>query len=239
VSTSTTRTPIEPELIGIKAGFFIMGNDDGSDDEKPAHEVWVDSFLIAKYTITNHEYDVFLKASQYPVTPPFFKDPNFNNPMQPVVGVSWFDANAYCQWLLELTGRRYRLPTEAEWEYAARSGSPKNIYPWGSRNWQEWPDLHNRFEKGPEEVGSFEANPFGIHDMGMNVHEWCTDWYDANYYYYSPGWNPAGAQDGTRRASRGGSWRHQIKITRCAARSSLPPGMRYADYGFRVSLTLP
>lgn len=231
------KTPIEPELVEIKGGFFVMGSDEGPDDEKPAHEVWVDSFLIAKFTITNHEYDVFVKASKYPVAPPFGKDPNFSHPMQPAVGISWFDANAYCQWLVELTGNQYRLPTEAEWEYAARSGSAKNSYPWGARNWEESPDLHARFEKGPEVIGSFEPNAFGIHDMGMNVHEWCSDWYDANYYYYSPAWNPAGAQDGTRRASRGGSWRHQIKITRCAGRSSLPPGMRYADYGFRVALS--
>jgi formylglycine-generating enzyme len=234
---STARTPIEPELVEIKAGFFIMGSDVGPDDEKPAHEVWVDSFEIGKYTITNHEYEVFVKASKYPVAPPFIKIDDFNHPMQPVVGISWFDANAYCQWLVEFSGRHYRLPTEAEWEYAARAGSAKNIYPWGTRKWEEWPELHTRFEKGPEVVGSFEPNPFGIHDMGINVHEWCSDWYDANYYFYSPGWNPSGAQDGTRRASRGGSWRHQIKITRCAARSSLPPGMRYADYGFRVALS--
>jgi sulfatase modifying factor 1 len=234
----STRTPIEPELVEIKGGFFMMGSDEGPDDEKPAHEVWVDSFLIARFTITNHEYEIFVKASKYPVALPFGKDPNFSDPMLPAVGISWFDANAYCQWLVELTSNHYRLPTEAEWEYAARSGSAKNTYPWGTRNWEDWPDLHTRFEKGPGAIGSFEPNAFGIHDMGMNVHEWCSDWYDANYYYYSPAWNPAGAQDGTRRASRGGSWRHQIKITRCAARSSLPPGMRYADYGFRVALSM-
>jgi formylglycine-generating enzyme required for sulfatase activity len=223
-------------LVQIKGGFFIMGSDEGPDDEKPAHEVWVDNFLIGKYTIINHEYDTFVKASKYPVAPPFGKDSNFNDPMQPVVGVSWFDANAFCQWLAELTRNSYRLPTEAEWEYAARSGNARNLYPWGTRGWSDWPELHDRFKNGPEPIGSFEANAFGISDMGMNVHEWCSDWYDANYYYYSPGWNPKGAQDGTRRSSRGGSWRHQIKITRCAARSSLPPGMRYADYGFRVVL---
>jgi formylglycine-generating enzyme required for sulfatase activity len=98
----------------------------------------------------------------------------------------------------------------------------------------EWPELHALFQNGPEPVGSFEPNSFGIHDMGMNVHEWCSDWYDPVYYKNSPVKNPKGPAAGSRRSSRGGSWRHQIKITRCAARSSIPPDFRYADYGFRL-----
>ena len=228
------RTPVEPETVRIKGGFFVMGCDEGSDDEKPAHEVWVDPFFIAKYTVSNNDYEVYLKASQYPVTPPFMKDADFCHPMQPVIGISWHDAVAYCEWLGKMSSRTYRLPTEAEWEFAATSGRRDNIYPWGKGTWEQRTDLHMRFQNGPEPVGSFEPNTLGLYDMGLNVHEWCSDWYDKNYYLYSPAWNPKGAQDGTRRASRGGSWRHQIKITRCAARSSLPPGMRYADYGFRV-----
>jgi len=211
-----------------------MGNDEGADDERPAHEVWVDPFHISKYTITNEEYSVFLKSSQYPVVPPFNSDPNLNQPPQPVVGVSWFDATSYCHWLSEYSGKNYRLPTEAEWEFSARGGLQKNIYPWGSRNWNELTDWHSRFQTGPEPVGSFEPNSFGIFDMGINVHEWCSDWYDKNYYFCTPAWNPKGPQDGTRRSSRGGSWRHQIKISRCSSRTSLPPRMQYADYGFRL-----
>lgn len=233
-----TRTPIEPELVEVKGGFFVMGNDEGPDDERPAHEVWVDPFCMAKYCVTNHEYDTFVKTHKYPVQPPFGKEPNFNNPLQPVVGINWFDATAYCQWMSELSGRQYRLPYEAEWEFAACNGSRENVYSWGKRTWQEWPELHTRFQNGPEPVGSFEPNVLGIHDLCMNIHEWCSDWYHKGYYLYSPPWNPKGAQDGTRRSSRGGAWRHQIKITRCAARSSLPPGMRYSDYGFRVVLDL-
>lgn len=228
------KTLIEPELVEAKGGFFLMGSDEGVDDERPAHEVWVDPFLIGKYTITNQEYEIFVNVSKCPVPLPFRNDPNFNHPTQPIVGVNWFDANAYCHWLSELTGCHYRLPTEAEWEFAARSGSSKNLYPWGTRGWKEWPELHSRFRSGPEPVGSFEPNILGICEMGMNVHEWCSDWYDAKYYQYSPARNPKGAQESTRRSSRGGSWRHQLKITRCSARSSLPPGMRYADYGFRL-----
>ena len=229
------KTPLEPEMVEVKGGFFIMGCDEGSDDEKPAHEVWVDPFCIAVYTVTNHDYEIFLKATRYPVTPPFLKDPDFSHPMQPVTGTSWHDAAAFCEWLSDMSRRQYRLPTEAEWEFAATAGKRENTYPWGKRDWEQRSDLHMRFQNGPELVGSFEANALGIHDMGINVHEWCADWYDNRYYTHSTAWNPKGAQDGTRKASRGGSWRHQIKITRCSARSSLPPGMRYADYGFRVA----
>lgn len=230
-----SKTPVEPEMIRVKGGFFIMGCDEGADDEKPAHEVWVDPFFIAVCPITNHDYEIFLKSTRYPVEPPFAKDPDFGHPLQPVTGTSWHDAAAFCEWLSSLSGRNYRLPAEAEWEYAATAGKHENTYPWGKRNWEQRPELHMRFQNGPEPTGSFEPNELGIHDMGMNVHEWCSDWYDNRFYTYSPAWNPKGAQDGTRKASRGGSWRHQIKITRCSARSSLPPGMRYADYGFRIA----
>lgn len=219
---------IEPEMISISGGVFLMGSESGADDEKPIHEVFVSSFQIARYPITNREFAQFA-ADQ------ISHDSNFNHRDQPVTSINWFDAIAYCEWLSKQTGKSYRLPTEAEWEFAATAGDPKNIYPWGTRDWNQRPELHSRFQNGPECVGSFEPNPFGIHDMGMNVHEWCSDWYDQNYSH-SPHENPKGPSNGERRASRGGSWRHQIKITRCAARSSIPPIMRYADYGFRVAI---
>src|SRR5262249_41176618 len=145
--------------------FFIMGSDNGADDEKPAHETWVDPFYMAIYTVTNHEYEVFLKATQYPVTPPFLKDPDFSHPMQPITGVSWHDSVAYCEWLSAMSRRSYRLPTEAEWEFAGTCGIQENIYPWGKASWEERPDLHMRFQNGPEPVGSFVPNALGIHDM--------------------------------------------------------------------------
>jgi formylglycine-generating enzyme required for sulfatase activity len=220
---------IEPELISIEGGVFLMGSEIGADDEKPLHEVYVSPFQIARYPITNREFAQFA-ADQ------ISHDSNFNHPDQPVTSVSWFDAVAYCDWLSNQTGKSYRLPTEAEWEFAATAGDPKNIYPWGTRDWQQRSELHSRFQNGPETVGLFEPNGLGIHDMGMNVHEWCSDWYANNYYAQSPRENPKGPSNGDRRSSRGGSWRHQIKITRCAARSSIPPMMRYADYGFRVAI---
>jgi formylglycine-generating enzyme len=216
------------ELISIPGGTFLMGSENGSDDEKPVHEVCVDPFEIGIFPITNRQFQEFA-THQSPQL-------NLDHPEQPVTSVSWFDAVAFCEWLREKTAKMYRLPTEAEWEFAATAGNSTNIYPWGTRTWNECPELHQHFQKGPEVVGLFEPNKFGIHDMGMNVHEWCSDWYDREYYSVSPRENPKGPLNGTRRSSRGGSWRHQIKITRCAARSSIPPGMQYADYGFRVAL---
>ncbi len=203
-----------------------MGSENGSDDERPVHKVFVSPYQIGRFPVTNREFKEFAVNHSL--------QPGFDHPDQPVTSVSWFDAVAYCDWLSKETGKLYRLPTEAEWEFAATSGNPRNIYPWGIRTWDEWPELHQRFLNGPETVGSFNPNEFGIHDMGMNVHEWCCDWYDREYYSSSLFENPKGPPKGTRRSSRGGSWRHQIKITRCAARSSIPPGMRYADYGFRI-----
>jgi formylglycine-generating enzyme required for sulfatase activity len=221
-------------VIQIRAGSFFMGDETGNPDECPVHEVTIGTFLIGKCTVTNEEFRKFLNATGHPFPDHYLNEPNFCNSLQPVVAVSWFDATEYCRWLSQTTGRRYRLPTEAEWEYTARSGSPENVYPWGKEKWDQLPELHHCFQNGPEKVGSFRANSFGIHDMGFNVHEWCQDWYDAAYYQQSPALSPTGPATGTRRASRGGSWRHQIKITRCAARSSIPPDYRYADYGFRV-----
>jgi len=217
------------DFVHVHGGSFLMGDDSGNDDEKPVHDVFVDPFYIGKFTVTNRDFREFLNATDYN-----FPGHTATDLLHPVINVNWFDAVEYCRWLSSATGDRYRLPTEAEWEYAARSGRAENMYPWGTRNWNELPELHTRFQNGPEQVGSFDPNSFGIHDMGMNVHEWCSDWYDRLYYRNSPVYNPKGPASGTRRSSRGGSWRHQIKITRCAARSSIPPDYRYADYGFRL-----
>jgi formylglycine-generating enzyme required for sulfatase activity len=197
-----------------------MGSDDGADDERPVHRVWVNAFEIAATQVTNREYAAFRDVTQV------------DQPERPVVGVSWFDAVQYCEWLSNVAGRRIRLPTEAEWECAARGGVEGLRYPWGE---EPPPDYGLRWLNGPEPVASAAPNNFGVYDMCTNVHEWCSDWYGADYYRVSPDRNPRGPDSGSRRASRGGSWRHQLKISRCAARSSIPPEFRYADYGFRVA----
>ncbi|HWF13139.1 MAG TPA: SUMF1/EgtB/PvdO family nonheme iron enzyme [Candidatus Acidoferrales bacterium] len=226
-----------PHMCSIPEGYFQMGCDAGRDDEKPAHRIWVDAFELAAFQTTNSQYARFLENTAR-APPSLWSDPDFNNPEQPVVAVSWFEADAYCQWLSGLTDKKFRLPTEAEWERAARGGVEAEVFPWGDCSPENLPNYANRWKSGPEPVGLYAPNAYGLFNMGDNVHEWCADWYDASYYLVSPERNPQGPSSSSRRASRGGSWRHHIKVTRTAARSSIPPQLKYADYGFRVAASL-
>ena len=226
-----------PEILEIPGGEYLMGQDDGRDDERPVHEVSVRPFGLGRFQITNEQYDVFCSSSGHDPTK-FRNNDELNQPLQPVTGTSWFDAVAYCEWLSARTGKRFRLPAEAEWEWAARGGLAGQLYPWGNEPVTDREDYHTRWRTGPAPVGTSLPNGFGLHDMCENVHEWCTEWYDPKYYEASPRNNPPGPSARKRRASRGGAWRHQIKISRCAARSSIPPELEYADYGFRVACKL-
>lgn len=221
-------------MLVIPAGWFLMGSDTGQENEQPVHRVWVDAFELAECQVTNAEYAKFLAATKHRA-PLHRNDANFSDPQQPVVAPSWFDAVAYCEWLSGIAGRRYSLPTEAEWERAARGGAEQKQFPWGDEPAQELRNYISRWTNGPEPVGQAERNAYGLCDIGANVHEWCADWFGAEYYRASPERNPQGAAAGQRRSSRGGSWRHQIKVSRCAARSSIPPEFQYADYGFRIA----
>jgi formylglycine-generating enzyme len=233
-SAGAQSPALQPDLAHIPEGWFWMGSEMGQDNERPVHRVWVDGFYLAACQVTNADYSRFLRATRsHP--PPFWDDPNFKHPEQPVVAVSWFEAMKYCDWLSTGTGRCYRLPTEAEWERAARGGAESKIFPWGDAPPPSRPDGEELWKNGPEPVAQTTPNAFGLYDLCQNVHEWCSDWYQANYYAVSPKRNPRGPESGERRASRGGSWRHHIKVTRVAARSSIPPEFRYADYGFRVA----
>lgn len=213
-----------------------MGSEHGQEAERPVHRVWVDAFEMAIYQVRNRDFAVFLEATAHPA-PPGWNDTDLNYPDQPVVAVSWFEAVKYCEWLSAVSGRRYRLPTEAEWERAARGGRDGCLYLWGDEAPQDRPEYTRRWGgqvRGPLPVGGDAPNAFGIYDLCENVHEWCADWFEPDYYAVSPDHNPPGPSAGTRRASRGGSWRHHVKASRCAARSSIPPEFQYADYGFRV-----
>jgi sulfatase modifying factor 1 len=218
----------------IPEGWFLMGSETGQDNERPVHRVWIDTFELAVCQVTNAEYGIFLVATP-DRQPLHWGDPDFSHPEQAVVGTSWFDAVAYCEWLSQITSRHFRLPTEAEWERAARGGAEQKLYPWGDELPDSLPYYAARWKTGPEPVGHAEKNAYGLCDIGANVHEWCADCFEAEYYAASPERNPQGPANGTRRASRGGSWRHYTKVSRCAARSSIPPEFRYADYGFRVA----
>jgi len=224
-------------MITIPAGEFLMGCESGAANERPVHRVLVDEFAIGRFAVTNRLYRLFIESSDHEA-PSGWSHLRFNHPDQPVTSVSWSDAAAYCEWLSKKAGKLYRLPTEAEWERAARGGLEGKLYTWGDEAPQLQPNYKELWLNGPERVGQRPPNGFGLYDISENVHEWCSDWYDEHYYANSPASNPKGPQFGTRRASRGGSWRHQIKITRVAARSSIPPNFKYSDYGFRCAMSL-
>jgi iron(II)-dependent oxidoreductase len=233
MSSRAAAPELIPTLILIPSGWFLMGCETGQDNEKPVHRVWVGDFLLAITQVTNAQYASFLRDTRS-AAPPFWSDPNFDPPQQPVVGVSWFEAMRYCEWLSAGTGKHFRLPTEAEWERAARGRREGELYPWGNLPPQSLPGYAARWQNGPEPAGQGEPNGYGLYNMCDNVHEWCSDWFSPDFYAISPDHNPSGPETGERRASRGGSWRHHIKMSRCAARSSIPPEFQYADYGFRV-----
>jgi formylglycine-generating enzyme required for sulfatase activity len=229
---------MSPEIVIIPAGSFLMGSDRGQENERPVHRVWLDGFAIGKFPVSNRAYKICVEDKAVP-PPPFWSEPMFSDPDQPVVGVSWDEAVAYCQWLSQGLGQAFRLPTEAEWERAARGGRESALYPWGDKPPSErpYPGIDSE-SGGPPRVSDGEPNGFGLYAMSEGVHEWCSDYYDYDYYRHSPETNPQGPAGGQRRSSRGGSWRHRIKFSRCAARSSLPPAFKYADYGFRIAMTI-
>jgi len=237
MATAFSQFPLDsldPLLVTIPAAWFLMGSASGQDCERPVHRVWVDAFLVSATQVTNAEYQRFVHLTKCE-PPPFWDDVHLNQPRQPVTGVSWFEADRYCQWLRSQTGHGYRLPTEAEWERAARGDFEQKEFPWGNELPQSFPDYSTRWQHGPEPVAHHAPNTFGLYNICDNVHEWCSDWYDANYYATSPERNPRGPDQGQRKSSRGGSWRHHVKVARCSARSSIPLEFHYADYGFRVA----
>jgi formylglycine-generating enzyme required for sulfatase activity len=179
------------------------------------------AFGLGRTAVANQDYAQFV-ASGAPA-PPWWSHPDFSSADQPVVGVSWFEAEAYCEWLSAALGGRWRLPTAAEWEWAARGGLEGCATPWG----EILPpgEIPEGPLASPWPVGRGTPNGYGLFDMGTIVHEWCAD----------PVADPR-APEGERRVSCGGSWRHRVRWSPPSARSSLPPSFRYADYGFRVLL---
>ncbi len=175
-------------------------------------------FFLGRTPVTNLEYAPVIAVGRV-AEPPWWIDPNFSSPRQPVVGVSWEEAMAYCAWLGESDGGLWRLPTEAEWEIAACGGLVAPRTAWGDAVPEG--EIPGGPISGPWEAGRGTPNGFGLMDMSTIVHEWCLDWDEA-------------PREPRRRASRGGSWRHEIRWSAPSARASLPPGYRYSDYGFRV-----
>lgn len=209
----------------IPGGAFRMGSEDGRPDEQPVHVAEIAAVSMGTTPVTVEQYSHFL-AGWRMEPPPWWTDPDFGVPDQPVVGVSWFEAALFADWLSQETGGRWRLPSEAEWERAARGGIEGGRTVWGDA--VPAGEIPEGPLNAPWPVGRGTPNPYGLLDMGTIVHEWCSDRY-----------RPYGATgDGQlaeeRRVSRGGSWRHKQRWSSPSARSSLPPSSRYSDYGFRV-----
>ena len=215
-------------MVLIPAGEFQMGSDMGEDDELPIHTVYIDAFYMDVFEVTNAQYGKFMKETGYKA-PRYWEDQSLNKPDQPVVGVVWDDAIAYCKW----AGKR--LPTEAEWEKAARGGLVGKSYPWGDES-----DIISMEESGgvtsagTYPVGSIKPNNYGLYDMDGNAWEWCLDWYNEEYYAKSVKNNPKGPESGKNRVLRGGSWSAGVYYPlRVAYRYSLNPDQTSNLVGFR------
>jgi formylglycine-generating enzyme required for sulfatase activity len=221
-------------FVRIPEGWFLMGDDEGPEDQGPTHRVWVDAFDLAVYPVTCQQYRAFLQATSHE-QPRDWRSIAIADDL-PVVGVSWTDCEAYCAWRSRSAGGEgVRLPTEAEWERAARGGLEGRRYPCGDEIPIWIPNDGRGPLAGPWSVRLGDPNGFGLFGIAANIHEWCADWYASGYYAISAERNPVGPPSGTRRASRGGSWRHALTISHCATRSRIDPTYRYTDYGFRVA----
>jgi formylglycine-generating enzyme required for sulfatase activity len=225
-TAARTSDPFAGQMKYISSGTFQMGsNENEYDDEKPIHSVTLSSFNMSKYEVTQKQWRDIMGSN-----PSNFK--NCDN--CPVEQVSWNDIQDFIKKLNAKTGKNYRLPTEAEWEYAARGGQSYKYA--GSDNIDNvaWYGSNSSSKTHP--VGQKSANGYGLYDMTGNVWEWCSDWYDSDYYSSSPSSNPKGASSGANRVLRGGSWSNISEYCRTANRIRNTPTDRYNDYGFRLVL---
>ena len=230
-----------PEMVVIPSGRFLMGSaqGEGNDDERPQHEVIIpQAFAMGRYPVTFADYDVFAQESSRALP----DDEGWGRGKQPVINVSWEDAAAYCQWLSDQTGRTYRLPSEAQWEYAARAGTTSRYW-WGDepgKNRGNFDGSGSQWSgKQTSPVDAFAANPFGLFDVHGNVWEWCLDnWHDN--YNKAPNDGSAWITDEKGpRALRGGSWYSLADLARAAYRFHYHPYLRNYNLGFRVCCVFP
>ncbi len=258
-------TLVAPEgMVLVEKGSFTMGDTwgGGDSDEKPTHKVtFTYDFYIGKYEVTFDEYDAFCNATGRSKA----SDNSWGRGTRPVIYVSWWDAIAYCNWLsekeklpkaydnngnfLDKDGRvttdpskvvGYRLPTEAEWEYAARGGNKSKGYKYaGSDNVSDVAWYSSNSGSKTQEVGKKAPNELGIYDMSGNVWEWCSDWYDSGYYAKSPTTNPYNSTAGSSRVVRGGSWGNSAAYVRVANRLHYSPTVTFHSLGFRIARTVP
>ncbi len=254
---------LESNMIYVEGGSFMMGctpEEIGcSGDEHPRHEITLSSYYISKYEVTKKEFGEFVRQTDYKTDAEkegwsyvwngseWNKETGVNwrhnvsgrgnqGDDHPVIRVSWNDAVAYSEWLSKKTGKSYRLPTEAEWEYASRGGNQSRGYLYSGSNKIDLVAWYDGNSGGKTHaIGEKRANELGLYDMTGNVWEWCSDWYGKDYYNVSKGKsNPIGPTSGTDRVRRGGSWYHAPKICRVAFRSRFTPSFRFINVGFRV-----
>ncbi|NQE54391.1 Hercynine oxygenase [ANME-1 cluster archaeon GoMg3.2] len=246
-----------PDMVLVKEGKFMRGSGEDADaysDEKPQRKIYLDDFMIGKYPVTNEEFKEFIDDGGYDKArkdmwseegwrwreenkisePEYWHDRKWNGLNFPVVGISWFEAEAYANWLSVRTGHLYRLPTEAEWEKSAR-GTDGFKYPWGEDFDKNLCNSRESELRRTSPVGIYPKgkSPYGCFDMAGNVWEWCSDWYD-NYYANSPDRNPKGPSSGADRVNRGGSCNDVTWDCRSAFRVLDVPRFRYGALGFRL-----
>lgn len=226
---------IEPEMILLQAGTFMMGSDGTESNEKPVHEVTLNAFYIGKYEITNRQYKAFIELTGLK-PPTTWGEGNFSeqDADHPVTGITWEDAYAYCDWLSDFSKKKYRLPTEAEWEYAARGGLTGMIYPWGNDINKLRANYGKNYSEGTTSAGKTKPNDFGICDMAGNAAEWTADWYSDEYYGQSPKENPKGPASGSKKVVRGGAWNDDPEDIRVSVRKDESPTSTSEYIGFRV-----
>lgn len=252
------------EFVFVKGGCYEMGDTFGDGvaaREKPVHNVCVNDFYMGKYEVTVGQFRTFVQDTNYRTeaekgdgcyvwsgskwdkdgskswrSPGFSQDDN-----QPAVCVSWNDTQAFNEWISRKGGKSYRLPTEAEWEYAARSGGKKEKYAGMSNDSglgdYAWYNANSGSKT--HSVGGKTPNGLGLYDMTGNVWEWCQDWYGEKYYAESPKDNPRGPSSGQDRVLRGGSWFDEPLVVRAASRNGTGPAARFYSLGFRLSLAAP
>lgn len=230
---------IPKDMVYVPDGYFIIGSDDSLlEEEKSAHHVYLKGFLIDKYEVSNEEYEKFLHETKHSV-PKYWYDDRFNDPSQPVVGVSWEDAAAYAKWANK------RLPTEAEWEKAAR-GTIGFTWPWGNYRGKSYIShflniygTADGFEyTSPVDHFILGVSPYKVFNMAGNVWEWCQDWFDPHYYKHSPEINPMGPKTGKYKVLRGGSWVNKIYNISNTKRIRNYPNVKLNIYGFRCAKSI-
>ena len=208
-------------MIYVEGGTFAMGSTSGESDEKPVHNVTLDSYYIGETEITQAQWRAIMGTNPS----------SYTGDNRPVEKVSWEDAQKFCKRLSELTGKSYVLPTEAQWEYAARGGNKSKGYTYSGSN--NVGDVAVYSTSSHSNVKSKKPNELGIYDMSGNVYEWCSDWYGS--YGSSAQSNPQGPSSGSNRVLRGGGWHDGFSSNcRAAARGNSYPSFRFSDYGFRV-----